>query len=244
LPEGLYLYCIVDPEEKEGIGESGLLGTSTYLAAYKDIGAVVSKIPYAELEPSLDNITAHQRVVERFRRNGTTLPVKFGVIFKKEEGVKTLLAKSYPEYREKLTKFRDKDEFGIKVLVKKDGMQKLRTTLGKTSPEVARLQKSVAKASEGRRYFLQIKLNEAIKNETYRQIDALSAKIHRELKTHAEDNSILKTEHAQIVLNAAYLVSRKDGAAFLEQVSRVRRQYEAGGLVIHSSGPWAPYSFC
>ena len=71
------------------MGDVGLMGKPASVVGHKDIGAVVSPIPYAEVEASIDNILAHQRVVDASRKVGTSLPVKFGTIFKKEDGVTT-----------------------------------------------------------------------------------------------------------------------------------------------------------
>ena len=98
---------------------------------HRDIGAVVSQIPYVETEASIDNIVAHQRVVEASRKIGTTLPVKFGVIFKKEDGVASLLLKSYDDYRRRLTELEGMDEFGVKVLFNKAGLAKIKSLVAR-----------------------------------------------------------------------------------------------------------------
>ena len=35
-----------------------------------------------------------------------------------------------------------------------------------------------------------------------------------------------------------------EGDAFLARASHLGKAYAEKGLVVHSSGPWAPYSFC
>jgi hypothetical protein len=241
LPDGNYLYCIVEPDVSLAV--EGIFSRPCRVVTYKDIGAVVSTVPYVEPEPSLDNIVAHEKVVEAARLLGTTLPVKFGVIFRNEEGVRTLLSASYKDYRSKLDKFNDTDEYGVKVILKTQGMQKLREGVGKESKEIARMQAQAAKAKQGKSYFLKMKLDEAIKVESYKKIDELSHQIHDELSRQARTSAILKTEHAQIILNAAYLVNRKEGDAFVKFARKVGQEYASLGLMVHTSGPWAPYSF-
>jgi hypothetical protein len=87
-------------------------------------------------------------------------------------------------------------------------------------------------------------MDEAVKSEAFRKVDELSRKIHADLVKGSRENSILKSDHQQIVLNAAYLVRRADGQDFLARASLLGKEYEERGLVVHSSGPWAPYSFC
>ncbi len=89
--DGRYVYCIVDSAQAVKLGNIGLYGKPASLICHKDIGAVTSPITYVEMKPDIDGIISHQRVVEASRKLGTTLPVKFGVIFRSEDGVRTLL---------------------------------------------------------------------------------------------------------------------------------------------------------
>jgi hypothetical protein len=244
MADGRYVYCIVDSSEPEGLEDVGLLGKPAQVVGHKDIGAVVSLVPYSEVEASIDNILAHQRVVEASRKIGTTLPVKFGTIFRKEDGVVTLLSSSYEDYRKKLTKLDGMDEFGVKVLFNKAGLATIKADVERTSPEVVKMRRSLAKAGEGKSYFTKIKMNEAIRSEAYRKMDKLSREIHEDLVHNSQESTVLKSEHEQIVLNAAYLVKRGSGTEFLARASRLGKEYANKGLLVHSSGPWAPYSFC
>jgi len=244
MADGRYVYCIVDTAEPTALEDVGLLGKPGLIVGHKDIGAVVSIVPYAEIEANIDNILAHQRMVEASRKIGTTLPVKFGTIFRKEDGVTTLLSASYDDYRKKLTKLEGMDEFGVKVLFNKAGLAKVKSAVEQTSPEVVKMRRSLAKAGEGKSYFTKLKMNEAIRSEAYRKMDELSRQIHDDLVLNSQGNSILKAEHEQIVLNAAYLVRREEGNAFLARAGRLGKEFAEKGLLVHSSGPWAPYSFC
>jgi hypothetical protein len=244
LTDGRYVYCIVDSAEKTTLEDVGLLGKPAHVVGHRDIGAVVSPVPYAEIEASIDNILAHQRIVEASRKIGTTLPVKFGTIFRREDGVTTLLTKSYEDYRRKLTKLEGMDEFGVKVLFNKAGLAKVKNAVEQTSPDVVKMRRSLAKAGEGKSYFTKLKMNEAIRSEAYRKMDELSREIHDDLVRNSQESSMLKSEHEQIVLNAAYLVRRGDGDAFLARAGRLGKEFAEKGLLVHSSGPWAPYSFC
>ncbi len=240
--EGRYLYCITEATA-DPASAPGLSGRAPRVIAHKDIAAVVSDIPYAEPAPSLENIVAHENVVNAVRKESAVLPVKFGVIFRNEEGVKLLLGRSYESYRSKLDKFRGMDEYGVKVVLKTEGMKKLREGLTQTSKEIARMQRQASKAKAGRSYFLKLKMDEAVKAESFREIDKLGRQIHSELRRGARDSSLLKGEHEQIILNAAYLVKREDGPAFLEHAKKLGKGYASIGLMVHTSGPWAPYSF-
>ena len=241
--EGRYLYCVTE-ETSAGFGKIGLAGKEVFGVVHKDIAAIVSPIPFKTIESTLATIMAHQQVVEACRTRATTLPVRFGVIFKNEEGVKEMLTKSYGSYRTKLLELRDKEEFGAKLILDEAGLKKIRAEVEGESDELAKLRKEMEKASKGTLYLLKIKMDEALKNETARRIGELSGAVHRELGKASLESTLLKSEHEQIVLNGAYLVDTSRRDEFQSEASKVKRKYEGQGLSVHVSGPWAPYSFC
>jgi hypothetical protein len=242
--EGKYVYCIVGSAEPTIFDDVGLFGKVARTVGHKDIGAVVSPVPYTEIEASIDNILVHQRVVEAARKVGTALPVKFGTIFRSEDGVSSFLRASYEEYSRKLRKLKGMDEFGVKVLFNKTGMARMINVVEHTSPDIVKMRKSLEKSRKGKSYFTRLKMSEAIKSEAYRRIDQMSHEIYEDLSKNSQESSVLKSEHEQIVLNAAYLVKSEAGKAFLGQASLLGKEYAEHGLIVHSSGPWAPYSFC
>ncbi|HZT35730.1 MAG TPA: GvpL/GvpF family gas vesicle protein, partial [Nitrososphaera sp.] len=98
--------------------------------------------------------------------------------------------------------------------------------------------------NKGRAYFLKMKLQDALKTETLRKIDDMSSIVHQELVGMADKSVKLRSDVNQVILNASYLVDRSRVAAFEQKVLELRQQFAARGLTIHTSGPWAPYSFC
>ena len=111
MANGLYLYCIAGTQETEKLGNIGLYEKPVHTISFKDIGAVVSAIPFKEIQPNVNEINWHQRVVEASRENWATLPVRFGTIFKSDDSLRKYLATSYKDLRSKITKFKNKDEY-------------------------------------------------------------------------------------------------------------------------------------
>jgi len=242
--DGRYIYCIAEGEEHRSFGNIGVSNSEAYTVNYKDISAVISNIPFIEILPNVDNITEHQRVINASRNVAATIPVRFGTIFKNGEGVRKLLVKSYRDFKTKLAKLKDKDEFGVKVILDMERTTKIRRDVENSSDEVKKMKDEVSTASEGSAYFLKMKMRDAIRNETLKQIDKISGKIHQELSEVAEDSCLLKPDLDQIILNSAYLVSKKKHDQFIAKFINTKKKYETKGLTIHMSGPWAPYSFC
>ncbi|MFE5207161.1 GvpL/GvpF family gas vesicle protein [Streptomyces sp. NPDC056600] len=87
------------------------------------------------------------------------------------------------------------------------------------------------------------------------QAGHFAARLHEELRAAAEDTRlrptrILKVTEAEEsawgrnLLDAAYLVPRRQSGGFVEMVDKARESLPEGGVKVHLTGPWAPYSFC
>lgn len=82
----------------------------------------------------------------------------------------------------------------------------------------------------------------------WQRAEAFAHSLHELLSRHAEDsrlhapqNSALATEPGRNILNAAYLVPRKECEEFVELVDRTKD--EEPGIRVELTGPWAAYSF-
>ncbi|SMH71454.1 GvpL/GvpF family gas vesicle protein [Candidatus Nitrosotalea okcheonensis] len=241
--DGKYLYCVKEGSKNHRFSDAGLFGKQAYIITYKDISAVVSNIPFKEMQPDVENLTAHQRVIEESRSLGTTLPVRFGIMFKTDDGVKKMLVKSYADLKSKIVKLRDKDEFGVKIIMDKSDLKKI-SLIQHDNQDIEKIKKEILLAGEGTSYFLKMKLDEAIKNQTYKKIDQISGQIHNEITKASEDKCLLKSDFDEIILNASYLVDRDQSTKFHQKIDNLKKKYESAGFIFHLSGPWAPYSFC
>jgi hypothetical protein len=241
---GRYVYCILEGTKTQSLGDIGLFDNKVYTIAHRDIEAVISKAPFKQMNPDANNITAHQRVVEASRNVGTTLPIRFGIMFKSDDGVKQLLKKSYKDFKSKINRLGGKDEFGLKILIDRSEIKKIGLLVQNNSDEIKKLKKELVTAERGASYFLKMRMDEAIKNETLRRIDQFSGEIHAELSKIAEESCLLKADLQQILLNAAYLINKNERERFNLKLEKLEERYKDHGLIFHRSGPWAPYSFC
>lgn len=243
MADGLYLYCIADTKDASKLGNIGLYEKPVSAVNFKDISALVSTIPFKEVQPSVSEINWHQRVVEASRENWATLPARFGTLFKSEDGVRKYLSKSYKDLHPKITKFKNKDEFGIKVIFDQDDLSKLKLEIT-DSEEIKTIKKELTDAGTGTSYFLKLRMDEAIRSEVLKKIDGISSKIHKQLSESAAESCTLRSDLSQIILNAAYLVNRDKKEVFDSQVKKIKEMYADYDIMVHKSGPWAPYSFC
>jgi hypothetical protein len=165
------------------------------------------------------------------------------VILKNEEGIKKLLAGSYKDYRTKLTSLSGNDEIGIKILLDKSILKKIKEQ-AEHSEEIRKIKQEISAAKPGASYFLKLRLEEAVKNETLLKIDRMVGEINNSLAEAAVDRRLLKNDVGEIVLNAAYLVDKSKIRAFDAKVKELRDKFEREGMTLHRRGLWAPYSFC
>ena len=245
LNSGRYIYCIVEGEVSRHLGNIGINSQPVHSISELGITAIVSSLPYKQVESNLEQVMAHQRVVEEARKlDSVVLPVRFGVIINGEAGVKKLLQTSGAKYREKMRQLYQKDEFGIKVILDKDGAALFRKSVELESQNIQKLKDEIASSNQGREYFLKMKLQDAIKTETLRKIEELSSTVHKELAAVSENSAMLKSDANQVILNVSYLVRRSGIDVFEQKVAELMHRFSGRGLNIHKSGPWAPYSFC
>ncbi len=243
MTNGLYLYCIADTEDTSKLGNIGLYERNVYTKNFKDLSAVVSDIPFKEVRPNVNEINDHQRVVEASREKWATLPVRFGTIFKSSEGLGEYLTKSYKDLRPKIAKLRNKDEYGVKVIFDKDDFSKLQIKVD-DNEEIRKIKKEMATAGQGTAYFLKLRMDEALRNEVLKKMEEISGDVHAHLSKVAADSCVLRSELAQIIMNSSYLIDRNEKEKFDLEMRKTKEKYEQYGILIHVSGPWAPYSFC
>lgn len=243
MTNGLYLYCIAGTQDTEKLGNIGLYEKPVHTINFKDIGAVVSTISFKEIQPNVNEINWHQRVVEASRENWATLPVRFGTIFKSDDSLRKYLAKSYKDLRSKIAKFKNKDEYGVKVIFDKDDLSKLNLEID-NNEEIKKIKEELVNAGKGTSYFLKLRMDEAIQSQILRKIDEITGEIHRQLSKSADSSCTIRADLPQIILNSSYLVDRSKKETFDSQMKKTKEKYTHYGMVIHVSGPWAPYSFC
>lgn len=242
--EGRYLYCILEGNETHDLGNIGMDSSKVYTVGYNDLSAVVSHIHLKKIEPSVTDLIVHQKVIETARSKSTVLPVRFGTLLKNDQGIYELLSKSYKDFKTKIENFRDKDEYGIKVLLEKSAIKKIKTQIKEESNDARQMRKELATAKPGTSYLLKIKYDDLIKKETLKKIDSISYDIHQDLSKLSEASRVLETNFDQIILNVSYLVGQSSATKFKLMVDKLERKYKNDGLVFHAGGPWAPFSFC
>jgi hypothetical protein len=268
----VYAYCVIDgkdlkerkrsldfdrpPASKLGLGK-------TYIISYQDLGAVVTKVPATgfsqeaidrntkDLRWLSNTATKHEALVDYVMKLTTPIPLKLCTIFKDDARVVTMLKWNYSTFSPLLRRLQRKVELGVSAYALMDVEKLAKQTEDKT---IRSMQRKIATESKGRAYFLKQELDEMLTSKFATKIDSYSRDIYEELKPIAEQAKINKPiaadlgankdqPRADMMMNAAFLVSRDQITNFERRFRELKEKYESKGILLKLTGPWPPYNF-
>lgn len=234
-----YVYGVIpaagDPPSVAGIG-----GTPVQLIGVDEIAALVSDIDPDGLEMGREAMTAHERVLEDALTGATVLPMRFGVIMKGEQAVRSeLLSRHGSELRAQLAALDGKIELRLRATYEEDRL--MREAVAQ-DPEILRLRESLRHVPEEATYYARIQLGELVAAAVERTREADGEAILAELAPLAVSVEVGANAHERIALNASFLVERGRLAAFDERVDEIGRS-QAGRMRFKYTGPLPPHSF-
>jgi hypothetical protein len=237
--KGRYVYCIVRADQPLNFGPIGIgeEPAPVYTVRCDDLSAVVSDSPLGVLDPTRDNVLAHQRVNETVMREHTVLPMSFGTVFKTRDDVTAFLKSAYRAFTDVLDKMENKLEFGLKVLWDRDAVIREIET---EDEDIHRLKSEIA-AQKGSTYFARMQygrlIDAALQGRSERYVAEIFDRL-RDVSVAARSN---KPIGDRMILNAAFLVSRDAEEAFDGRVKELGGKHSM--LTFRYTGPWPPYNF-
>jgi len=236
---GKYVYCVIQSAEPLKFGASGIgdNGSEIHTIHHRDLAAVVSDVPLGVLDSTRENVLAHERVNEIVMRDHTVIPMSFGTIFKTKDDIVQLLRSAYDAFGDVLLKMRDKMEFGLKVLWDRDSVVK---DIEDEDEGIHRLKNEIA-LQKGSTYFARMQYGRAIDAALQQRSERYGSEILDRLRDVAVASRINKPIGDKMIMNAAFLVSRDQEAAFDTRVKSIAAEHEK--LTFKYTGPWPPYNF-
>ena len=236
---GKYVYCVIQSAEPLRFGASGIGddGSEIHTIHHRDLAAVVSDVPLGVLDSTRENVLAHERVNEIVMRDHTVIPMSFGTIFKTKDDIVQLLRSAYDAFGDVLLKMRDKMEFGLKVLWDRDSIVK---DIEDEDEGIHRLKNEIA-LQKGSTYFARMQYGRAIDGALQQRSERYASEILDRLRDVAVASRINKPIGDKMIMNAAFLVSRDQEAAFDTRVKSIAAEHEK--LTFKYTGPWPPYNF-
>ena len=240
--EGKYLYAIIacsEPREfkTRGIGERGDV---VQTINHRRLAAVVSASPIVEYENSRRNMMAHTVVLEEVMTEFDLLPVRFGTVATSAELIESrLLARRYDEFSGLLEEMHGRIELGLKAFWHEGAAFE---EVVKENEKVRRLRAALQGRSLEESYYERIELGEEVE-KAMNQIRARDEEmILSRLKPFSHKTKTNKIVSDRMVLNAAFLIDRKDSAAMDEAVKLLDGEFSSR-LMFKYVGPAPPYNF-
>ncbi len=230
---GYYIYAIVprtNPvlDDGRGIGGAALIGIRG-----GELMAVCSKIDLPELQPTPQNLSCHEQVVERQCQAGSALPVRFGTVLTNAAKVEQALLSGAKKLEGDLHHLGGKIEMGITALWPAIGQNDDGPPSDASDPEAGQ--------GPGARYFQR-------KRHLYQNQEVLrqrAATLLQQFDQIVQDCALEKRSWLLpvpgIALRAAYLLAPSQNTLFHELVNSVHAINPDIRWLL--SGPWPPYSF-
>jgi hypothetical protein len=236
---GKYVYCIIRSEKPLKFGPIGIGADpgEVHTVQHKELAAVVSDTPIDVFDATRENVLAHERVNEAVMRKHTVIPMSFGTVFKTRDDIVELLRAAHDAFNDVLNKMEEKVEFGLKVLWDKEVMIK---EIERQDENVRRLRNEIS-SQKGSTYFARMQygrlVDAALESLTERYVN----EIFEHLRPVAVASRANKPIGDKMIMNAAFLVTREQEAAFDAKVKEIGVRYDK--LDFKYTGPWPPYNF-
>jgi len=236
---GKYVYCIIDATDRLSFGPIGIgeSAADVYTIGLGRLSAVVSDSPLELLDPTRENVLSHQRVNETVMRDRTVLPMSFGTVFKTEDDVVEFLRSAGDAFSDVLQKMRDKLEFGLKVVWDRDAVIR---EIEEEDEDIRRLKQELA-GRQGSTYFARMQYGRLVDSALQAKSESYVSDVFAALRGSSVAARANKPIGDRMILNAAFLVNRRDEHAFDECVKRLGTRYDK--LTLKYTGPWPPYNF-
>jgi hypothetical protein len=236
---GKYVYCIIESTDPLRFGQIGIGAdpSEVYTVHYKELAAVVSDAPLEVLDSTRENVLAHERVNETVMREHTVIPMSFGTIFKTREDIVELLRSAAEAFGDVLNKMQNKLEFGLKVLWDRD--QAIREVEA-DDEDISRLKKEIS-GQKGPTYFARMQYGRLIDSALQSRSERYVADILEQLREVSVASRVNKPIGDKMIMNAAFLISRDQEAAFDTKVKSIAGRFDK--LTFKYTGPWPPYNF-
>ncbi|PIY87842.1 MAG: gas vesicle synthesis GvpLGvpF [Nitrospirae bacterium CG_4_10_14_0_8_um_filter_41_23] len=222
--EGKYIYCIIESNEAQSFGPSGIggRGNELHTVCFNDIAAVVSDSPIKKYPVSRENLIPHEHAIEEVMKTHTVLPVRFCTIAEDEAKVKRILEKEYDKFKNLLKGIQGKRELGLKVVLKEDVIYK---DILEKYKDIKALKEKIATLPSEKTYFQRAKIGEMVEAALEKEKEIYREDILETLSPLALEVKTNNTYGERMIVNAAFLVERHKEAEFDQRVQELDATY-------------------
>ena len=176
---------------------------------------------------------AHDAVVEHLARAHPVIPMKLFTLFTSDERAIAHVARSRRKLDRLFARVADREEWGIRLL-----LDERRALAPRTAPVTASSGTDFLKrkraVKDARQHVVAEALTEA--DQLFEALTVLADDSRRRTPT-------VEGPTSRMVLDAAFLVRRRDARRFRTAVAAAARPLEPRGFELSLTGPWPPYHF-
>ena len=229
-----YVYAIVGRDTPLPAADTGI-AADLAMVSWRDLAAVTGRTGDGDAPLTVEAVLHHETIVEAVRRQGPSLPVRFGTVFRDATSVEAALSERYETLAADLERLGDKVELSLTAL--------WATPSSDDAPARAAREEEGAPAgrSAGARYLharaAAFRRDDALKERACRVASELELVLGGLALEQRE--SLLPTP--RVALRTSYLLEPAGVGAFQAAVETVRGT--RAELRILLTGPWPPYSF-
>jgi hypothetical protein len=247
MKNGIYIYGIIKtsgPQELGEIGTSNKDVPDVMIIRFKDIAAVVSHGPlmtYNSIakEKVVKDLVIHQFVLEKVMTRFTIVPIKFGAMVETEDEVSAFLENGYVLLSNELSKMEGKIELDIVAWWE---LPKILAAISRHNSEIQEKQQQLAQQGENASIEDKVILGQYVEQVLKAEKARHQQLILQTLKQGAEDVRLHDLATDEMILNAAFLLAKKDEEFFHTSVHNLDQ--ELGSKVnFRVVGPLPAYSF-
>lgn len=257
MSEVVYLYGFVPPgahlpeDGLAGVGDAPvrLLPMDGFAAAYATLPA--AEYGAARVEARTDDLAwvaaqglAHERVVAWFVDHAEIVPASLFTLYSSTAALAEATAAQAGAVCERLERFAGCREWDLKVAYDADEVRRHAAAL---DPDVRRVEEEIAQAGPGRRFLLEKRRGELLRDAAGTVARREAAALLDAVRPVAKEVKVLPLPEGRatlpVALHAAALVAAGAEADFMSAVEGVRARVSGHGIRVDASGPWAPYRF-
>ncbi|MFB5662563.1 GvpL/GvpF family gas vesicle protein [Alteribacillus sp. HJP-4] len=237
---GVYMFCVIEENQPQKFGHATLAGGErpVYTIHKNNRAMVVADAPIQIYDPSRKNLKAHQEIVEKVMKDYDIIPMSFGNVLQGQEDILILMDKLDEQFDEIFPKIKNKIEVGLKVIGNKEWLSQK----ANQQPNVKALQNRMQGKEANASYYDRMQLGEsahkfmiALHSEFEEEVFQPLAKI----ADAAKSNEVISE---RMLLNASFLVDKKDEEAFDKKVNKIYNEWEDKADFKYT-GPWPAYNF-
>ena len=258
-----YVYCVgvrdaLAPLLEGAVPDAIEDGASLELVEAEGLAAVVSAVPLgvygegalaarlADAAWTATRALRHEGVAEHFARQTSVVPLRFGAIYMKREGVARMLSESGAQLRAVLARVGGREEWGLNVYVER---ARLREEVTRVSGRLREMSERADASAPGQAYLLRKKIESLRDEEARAETRRVAAEVERRLAAASDGAARLRVlkdeaaEQGELAARLAFLVRRESFGEFRAAAEALAAEYTPLGFRFELTGPWPPYNF-